>query len=75
MKWISVKDKLPSKRQKVLVDTNTFAGVVQCVFVPNYSTETVEWQNVFIGIDKGMYTEPCVKNWMPLPEPPNNHKQ
>lgn len=59
MKWISVKDKLPNKKQEVICfdGKEVFSGV-------EYSEKYG-----FTWIDLG-YTPNDITHWMPLPDPP-----
>lgn len=68
MKWISVKDRLPNKNQKVLI------------FLDGYSHRNHIDLVSFIGIngsyyfwdaDEYGYEENEVTHWMELPKPPN----
>lgn len=69
--WISVKDKMPDKRQQVLF-TNGFT-VLKGIFVPLFSNEYRDIENVFCGENGGIFTTENwnVTHWMPLPNPPS----
>ena len=70
--WISVNDKMPDHRQEVLAVLN-YAGspkVCQCTFVERYCNDKVDWLNVFVGLNQGLYPHQGVTHWMPLPCPP-----
>ena len=67
--WISVKDKMPDHKQEVLAALN-YAGspkVCQCTFVERYCNDKVDWLNVFVGLNGGLYPHQGVTHWMPLP--------
>jgi hypothetical protein len=73
--WISVNEKMPQHKQEVLANLN-YAGsppVCQCTFVERYCNEKVDWQNVFVGLNGGLYPHQGVAHWMPLPSPPACH--
>lgn len=72
MEWISVKDKLPTHRQKVLCCTKD--STMQAIFMEKLINEVADYQNVFRTFDGGYY-KLClnlITHWMPLPEPPKN---
>ena len=58
-KWISVKDKLPEKRQRVL-----------CYFRYEPESPNVICENTFISRDIWLSEGSKVTHWMPLPEEP-----
>ena len=67
--WISVKDKMPDHKQEVLAALN-YSGspkVCQCTFVERYCNDKVDWLNVFVGLNGGLYPHQGVTHWMPLP--------
>lgn len=74
--WIPIgynfPDNFPDNRQHVLARLN-FKGapsisICQCVFVKKYCTDKVEFDNMFVGLDGGLYSHHGVKEWMPMPK-------
>ena len=55
--WISVKDRLPEKQQRVIVRCETVGTTVGWIMFGKWATD--------LGPDCGSVT-----HWMPLPEPP-----
>lgn len=70
MKWISVKDRLPDNRTKVLFSYNK--QVDTAFFLERYVNENWDVENVFRSSDGGVYTVKYFQDmsWMPLPSPP-----
>jgi len=80
--WISVKDKLPSHRQKILVYTQK--GQAVCIFVDSikmndelckkgYASEMVNVEEnpyYFCSQETNSHTLKGVTHWMPLPNKP-----
>ena len=64
MEWISVKDRMPSMKDIVLVYDTFFEGVSI-----GYISEFLGERTVWI-IDYGESVSDTVTHWMPLPEPP-----
>lgn len=58
MKWISIKDQLPSKGQEVICAdfTGAFGGL-------KFNGTYFEWPD-------GLKSSAPITHWMPLPEPP-----
>ena len=72
MEWISVNDRLPKHKQEVLTALNYVGSpkLCQCTFVERYCSDKVDWINVFVGLNGGLYPYHGVTHWMPLPKPP-----
>jgi hypothetical protein len=64
MEWISVKDRLPLKREDVIICNKTN----QCVSVGWYNSEHNNGEGKWII--RTMYFDGDVELWMPLPDPP-----
>lgn len=70
--WIPISEGFPDNKQHVLARLN-FAGapnicICQCVFVKKYCTDKVEFDNMFVGLDGGLYSHHGVIEWMPMPK-------
>jgi hypothetical protein len=71
MKWTCTEDGFPENKQRVLM-AGEWSGapkVVICTFLERYITEIVDWRNVFVGDDKGLFCHTKMY-WMPLPKSP-----
>lgn len=64
MEWISVKDRMPSMKDIVLV-YDTFFEDVSIGYISEFLGERTIWI-----IDYGESVSDTVTHWMPLPEPP-----
>lgn len=64
MEWISVKDRLPSIDENVLVYDNCFKDVSI-----GYISDFLNYRKTWIT-DCGESVSDTVTHWMPLPEPP-----
>ena len=62
-KWISVKDRLPEKRQRVL-----------CYFQYEPESPNVICENTYLGFKIWLSEGSKVTHWMPLPEEPNKEE-
>lgn len=69
-RWFLISEDMPNDKQEVLAKLN-FTGsppVLQCVFVKRYCTDKVDWENVFVGVNGGLYPYHGVTEWMPMPK-------
>lgn len=62
--WISVKDKLPSPSEWVVVCIEQH-GHAQCLALANYNEETKEWHTA--DFEDGEQETVYVEYWMPIP--------
>lgn len=69
MEWISVKDRLPSIGENVLVYDERFIDISI-----GYISDFLNYRKTWI-VDCGESVSDTVTHWMPLPEPPKevNH--
>ena len=57
MNWVSVSERLPERRKKVLINSGSYVGIG--IYTGSY------WKDDY-------HSYVLVKNWMPLPEPPKD---
>lgn len=68
MEWISTEKRFPKNKERVLMIGNWAGldGAVTCTFVEKYCTDKVDFRNVFVSDNGGMYSH-CEMHWMPVP--------
>lgn len=68
--WVKTDERLPKNRQEVFITHNYTSSPtrIQCIFLEKYITDKVDWENVFVGLDGGLYHKSGVKAWLPLPD-------
>lgn len=68
--WISVKERLPNHRQKVLFCTKS--DVQKAIYMHRMTNEHGDFSEVFLSTDGGHYEleTQIITHWMPLPELP-----
>jgi hypothetical protein len=71
MHWVSVSERLPEHRQKVLFSTHN-RDVHKAIYMDKLINQHGDFEKVFISTDGGHYQleMAIIQYWMPLPEPP-----
>lgn len=70
--WISVKDRLPEDRQKVLVNFVWLSNPQRTREMQYFKIDDFGRPNMFIAPDGGHHLLANLTHWMPLPNPPQN---
>ena len=70
MEWISVKDRLPRKKQEVIIFAPSINNKDETIYaVCLYWNEFLQYD---LEVDKYCQPTVCVTHWQPLPEPPKD---
>ena len=73
--WISVEDRLPERKKKVLLYANTIYPEITVGRLDDWKKFDNIKKNVWIVSGGGYYEmEKSITHWMPLPEPPKSEE-
>ncbi len=71
MEWISVEDRLPPARKKVLIAYNRGVSIAER---NGYLVDPTKTEPYWRGVHGPKHSLRSVTHWMPLPDPPEKEK-